>query len=83
MTAAEVNEAFNQRQELKERRLEEGAAQGRSNFVIIRGKVINKQNQPREPAEPRDGIFIRIRENKEIIRRTGLKHKQDIKGNTA
>ena len=55
MTTAEVNEAYALRQELKARRLQEGAERGRSNLVISKGKIIDKREQPREPAQPRDG----------------------------
>ena len=55
MTTAEVNEAYALRQELKARRLQEGAERGRSKFVISKGRIVNKQEQPREPAQSRDG----------------------------
>ena len=65
MTDAERTEAFNLRQELRERRRQEGVEQGRSKFVIHRGRVVNKENRPREPAQPRDGNLQQNERNQE------------------
>ena len=55
MTEAERKEAYEVRVELRERRREEGNTRGRSNFVIHRGRVINKTENGREARTPRDG----------------------------
>ena len=56
MTETEQKEAYELRKELRERRREEGAANGQSKYVIHRGRVVNKEEQPREGETASDGI---------------------------
>ena len=55
MTEAERKAAYLLRLELRERRREEGD-RDRSNFVIHRGRVIEKTANGKESRTPRDGI---------------------------
>lgn len=62
MTENERKEAYQLRVELRERRREEGT-RGQSNFIIRRGRVINKAENDRETRTPRDGIQLNNQAN--------------------
>ena len=55
MTETEQKEAYELRKELRERRREEGAERGQSKYVIHKGRVVEKKEQPREGETPSDG----------------------------